>query len=181
MPMSHCDVIYHKPSYDDFYCACYSERANTNPINTNALFNDKVEVVQYNAALAITGCVRGTSREKLYDRRSFHRLSLYYKILNNLTPDKAAPEYLRIIIPDSIRRSYAMRADRDNVLPARTQKYNLIRFQLFEKIKKVISLVTLISPPYTINLFLYGNFSLDFRTNQQIVEHTINFIISSKI
>ena len=55
------DVIYHKPSCNDFYCAYYSERANT-----NAIFNDKIEAVQYNAALAITGCVRGTSREKLY-------------------------------------------------------------------------------------------------------------------
>ena len=99
-----------------FYCAYYSDRANTDPINTNALFNDKVEAVQYNATLAITGCVRGTSREKLYSELGltslydFHRLFLYYKILNNLTP-----EYLRIFIPDSIRRSYAMRIDRDNV------------------------------------------------------------------
>ena len=125
--LDYCDVIYHKPSYDDFYCACYSERAKTDPVNINAQFNDKIETVQYNAALAITGCVRGTSREKLYselgftsvyDRRRFHKLSLYYKILNNLTP-----EYLRILIPDSIRRSYAMRNDRVNVLPSRTQKY----------------------------------------------------------
>ena len=125
--LDYCDVIYHKPSYDDFYCACYSERAKTDPVNINVQFNDKIEALQYNAALAITGCVRGTSREKLYselgltslyDRRRFHRLSLYYKILNNLTP-----EYLRILIPDSIRRSYAMRNDRGNVLSARTQKY----------------------------------------------------------
>ena len=64
--LDYCDVMYHKPSYDDFYCACYSERAKTDPVNTNAQFNDKIEAVQYNAALAITGCVRGTSREKLY-------------------------------------------------------------------------------------------------------------------
>ena len=36
-------------------------------------------------------------------------------------------------------------------------QYNLIRSQLFEKLKKVISLVTLFSPSYTTNLFLYGN------------------------
>ena len=95
-------------------------KSQNRSVNTNAQFNDKIEAVQYNAALAITGCVRGTSREKLYselalaslyDRKRFHRLSLYYKILNNLTP-----EYLRIFIPDSIRRSYAMRNDRGNVL-----------------------------------------------------------------
>ena len=59
-------------------------------------------------------------------------------------------------------------------------QYNLIRSQLFEKLKKVISLATLISPSYPTNLFIYGNSSLHFRTNQQIIEHTINFIMSSK-
>ena len=82
--LDYCDEIYHKTSYDDFYCAYYSERANTDPINTNALFNDKVDAVQYNTALAITGCVHSTSREKLYSelgltslyvRRRLHRLS----------------------------------------------------------------------------------------------------------
>ena len=60
-----------------FNCAYYSERAKTDSISTNALFNDKCVAVhgllsssrpwavQYNAALAVTGCVRGISREKL--------------------------------------------------------------------------------------------------------------------
>ena len=43
-------------------------------------------------------------------------------------------------------------------------RYNLIRSQLFEKLKKVISLITLISPSYTTNLFLYGNSTVDFCT-----------------
>ena len=30
------------------------------------LFDQKLELIQYNAALAITGAIRGTSREKLY-------------------------------------------------------------------------------------------------------------------
>ena len=32
----------------------------------NVLFHQKLEQIQYNAALAITGAIRGTSREKLY-------------------------------------------------------------------------------------------------------------------
>ena len=52
-------------------------------------------------------------------------------------------------------------------------KYNLIRSQLFDNLKKVINLETS-------NLFLYGNSSLDFRTNKKIIELAINFIISSK-
>ena len=56
---------------------------------------EKLESVQYSAALAVTGTWRGTSREKLYaelgweslsSRRWSRRLILFYKIMNNLTP-----------------------------------------------------------------------------------------------
>ena len=125
--LDYCDVIYHKPTYDDFYSNYYSERAKSDPINTNYEFNNKIEAVQYNAALAITGCIRGTSREKLYselgltslyDRRRFHRLCLFYKIINYLTP-----EYLRQLIPDSIRRLQNTRTNRDGVVSTRTLKF----------------------------------------------------------
>ena len=125
--LDYCDVIYHKPTYDDFYSTYYSERSNTDPINTNFRFNNKIESIQYNAALAITGCIRGTSREKiynelgltsLYDRRRFHRLTLFYKILNDLTPG-----YLRYFIPESTRRLHNTRSNRDDVIPTRTQKF----------------------------------------------------------
>ena len=103
--LDYCDIIYHKPIYDDFYIQHYSDRAKSDPVFINHELTNKIESVQYNAALAITGCVRGMSREKLYselgltslyDRRRFHRLSLFYKILNQLTP-----EYLRRLIPVS--------------------------------------------------------------------------------
>ena len=54
-----------------------------------------LESVQYQAGLVVAGCWKGTSTTKLYnelgweslsDRRKFHRMSLYYKILNNETP-----------------------------------------------------------------------------------------------
>ena len=125
--LDYCDVIYHKPNYDEFYSQYYSERAKSDPVNTNCEFTNKIEVVQYNAALAITGCVRGTSREKLfselgltslYDRRRFHRLSLYYKILNQLTP-----EYFRCFIPEGTRRLLTTRTNRDDIMPTRTLKF----------------------------------------------------------
>lgn len=65
----------------------------------NVSFTQKLESIQYNACLAITGCFRGTSREKLYaelgietlaDRRYIRRLCFFYKIVNNFTP-----QYLR--------------------------------------------------------------------------------------
>ena len=34
--------------------------------SSNDAFSDKLETVQYNATLAITGAIKGTSREKLY-------------------------------------------------------------------------------------------------------------------
>ena len=70
---------------------------------TNASFSDKIESIQYNAALAITGAIRGTSKEKLYkelgleylnSRRWLKRLCLFYKILK-----KESPSYLFNYIP----------------------------------------------------------------------------------
>ena len=61
----------------------------------NATFVQKLESVQYSSCLAITGCFRGTSREKLYselgleslaDRRLSRRLLLFYKIINGFVP-----------------------------------------------------------------------------------------------
>ena len=51
-----------------------------------------VESVQYNASLAITGAIRGSSRENLYhelclespcDKRWYSKLYFYYKIQHN--------------------------------------------------------------------------------------------------
>ena len=57
---------------------------------------EKLESFQYSAALAVTGTWRGTSREKLYtelggeslsSRRWSRRLTLFYKFVNNLSPE----------------------------------------------------------------------------------------------
>ena len=61
--LDYCDIIYHKPTCDDFYSQHYSDRAKSDPVYINHEFTNKIESVQYNDALAITGCVRGTSRE----------------------------------------------------------------------------------------------------------------------
>ena len=62
--------------------------------NNNALVN-KLESIQYNSALAITGAIRGTSRDKLYkelgleylsSRSRFKRLSLFHKIIHTKSP-----------------------------------------------------------------------------------------------
>ena len=125
--LDYCDVIYHKPLFGVFSSKYYTERSKTDPVNKNYHFTNKIEEIQYNAALAITGCFRGSNREKLYselglislyDRRRFHCLSLFYKIKNNLTPD-----YLRNFIPNSIYRLHTTRSNRDEIVPARTLKF----------------------------------------------------------
>ena len=69
----------------------------------NKTFSEKLESIQYNACLAITGCFRGTSQDKLYrelgfeslaDRRYSCRMIFFYKIVNGL-----APAYLSNILP----------------------------------------------------------------------------------
>ena len=71
----------------------------------NSRLSDKIESAQYNAALAITGAIRGTSKEKLYqelgleflkDRRWLRRMSYLYKII---------PPYLYELIPP-LQRSH---------------------------------------------------------------------------
>ena len=65
----------------------------------NTSFHQNIESIQYNAALAITGAVRGTSREKLYQELSFEshqqKLCCLFKIINN-----QSPSYLFQLVPD---------------------------------------------------------------------------------
>ena len=74
---------------------------------------EKLESVQYSAALAVTGAWRGSSREKLYAvlgwealscRRWSRRLTLFYKIVNHLTP-----EYTLDPIPPLHQSQYSFR------------------------------------------------------------------------
>ena len=61
----------------------------------NSSFQQKIESVQHNACLTITGAIRGTSKEKLYDelgleslqlRRSFRKLCYFYKFYKHESP-----------------------------------------------------------------------------------------------
>ena len=61
----------------------------------NALFHQKLELLQCNACLAITRAIRGTSREKLYEELGLEslqlccwirKLSYFYKLFNSKYP-----------------------------------------------------------------------------------------------
>ena len=59
----------------------------------NESFHQRIKYIQYNAAIAITGAIRGTSSEKLYQelgleslrsRRWLRKVCLFYKIYKNV-------------------------------------------------------------------------------------------------
>ena len=101
------DVIYDQPS--------------------NKSFANKIESIQYNCALAITGAIKGTSREKLYrelgleylvQRRWFRRLSYFYRINSS-----KLPHYLFQLIP-TISHNYLTRNVNIPPLRCRTNFYS---------------------------------------------------------
>ena len=89
---------------------------------------EKIESVQYSAAIAITGTWRGTSRQKLYaelgweslsSRRWSRRLTLFYKFVNNLASD-----YTMDPIPQLHQSHYSLRKqDVVGRIMARTEKF----------------------------------------------------------
>ena len=79
---------------------------------------EKVERIQYQAALAITGAWQGSSRSKLYDelgwetlsdRRKFRRTLQIHKIINNNTIsylNEKLPHYYREMCSGNIRTTF---------------------------------------------------------------------------
>ena len=72
----------------DYGDVIYDQSYNNN-------FCQKMESIQYNAALAITGAIRGSSREKLYqelgleslrERRWYRKLCYFFKLIKNKSP-----------------------------------------------------------------------------------------------
>ena len=102
------DVIYHIPHTINLF---------DSSINLHPLM-EGIEKVQYHAALAITGCWRGSNQNSIYeelgweslsDRRWSRRLIQLYKIRNNLTPD-----YLENRLP--LFQGRSLRSDNDTNL-----------------------------------------------------------------
>ena len=84
--LDYYDVIYHIP-----HSIC---KVSPSVVFTNQMEN--LDSVQYSSALAVAGAWKGTSHEKLYNelgweslnlRRRSRRITLFYNIVNNLTPD----------------------------------------------------------------------------------------------
>ena len=81
--LDYCDIIYHIPSKQEQF-----------GVTLNSLM-EKVERIQYQAVLAVTGVWQGSNRSKLYDelgweplsnRRWCKRILHIHKIVSNETP-----------------------------------------------------------------------------------------------
>ena len=92
------------------------------------LFCEKLESVQYNAALAITGAIQGTSRDKIYQesvleflksRRWFKCLSRLFKIIK-----EEAPNYLTNLVPKCETNTRA----RSNGIPFLNGQKNIFQY-----------------------------------------------------
>ena len=79
----------------------------------NESFHAKLESLQYNATLAITGAIKGSSTEKIYEelgleslksRRWYRKMSFLYKVLKS-----ESPSYLFNTIPSSNNRQHQTR------------------------------------------------------------------------
>ena len=104
------DILYYKPN--------------------NENFQSKIEKVQYQACLAITGAIQGTSRENIYDELGLHSLAkrhwrsnaiFFYKIVNHLLPD-----YLYSYLDFYSQENYHLRAVSTTTIrpfPSRTKSF----------------------------------------------------------
>ena len=84
--LDYCDIIYHIPVISNEFDSSLTLNYQMNAI----------ERTQYQAALAVSGIWKGTNQDKIYEeigwetldqRRFFRRLTQFYKIMNNLTPE----------------------------------------------------------------------------------------------
>ena len=115
--LDYCDIIYHSPTI-------------SNDLNSSLSLNYKMDILestQYQAALAITGSWKGANLDKIYEelgwesldqRRIFRRLTMFFKIVNDLTPS-----YLRDPLPFQQGR-YRLRANcMINHIPCKNDKH----------------------------------------------------------
>ena len=96
----------------------------------NESFDKYLESIQYNAAIATTGAIKGTSSEKLFQelgleslksRRWLEKISLFYKIFH-----KKSSSYLFQLIPP-INNVYATRSSQGNKIWSFKTRHNFFR------------------------------------------------------
>ena len=94
---------------------------------TNDSFCKKLESVQYNAALAITGAIKGTSQVKLYKELGLESLTLTRKLRHLCTFYKikttGRPSYLFSLIPNTVHSYQTKTMDNVTKYQCRTEAF----------------------------------------------------------
>ena len=97
-------------------------------------FDKDLESIQFNATIAITGAIRGTSSEKLFQeldleslksRRWLRKLCLFYKIFH-----EKSPSYLSQLIPPN-NNVYATRSSQGNKISSFKTRHNFFKDSFF--------------------------------------------------
>ena len=114
--LDYCDIIYHEPS-----------TINQPPLGLSLTsLMEKIERIQYQAALAVSGSWQGSSRAKLYDelgweslsdRRRCRRILQVHKIENDNTPfylKGKLPAHHRPQVNGNIPKSFREQRSRTN-------------------------------------------------------------------
>ena len=100
----------------------------------NNSFHERLKSIQYNAVLAITGAIRGSSREKFYQelgfeshqqRQWYRKLCLFYKIIKK---KKKSPKYLFELMPTA-RQRYMTRCKKS--IPLLNVKHDYFKSSFF--------------------------------------------------
>ena len=135
----------------------------------NDSFHAKLESYQYKAALVMTGTVKGSSTEKLYQelgiedlrsRRWFRKLCLFYKIIKS-----ESPPYLFNLIPSSSRTHTTKNSD------------NITTFKVRHNFFKNSYFPSLIREWNKLDLKIHNSASLEI-----FKKHLLNFIrLNSKM
>ena len=110
--LDYADIIYDKPF--------------------NESFKTKIEMIQYRAALVITGAIKGTSRDRLYqeigletlaDRRWSLKIFLFHKMVNGLFPSYVQSRLNHY--NDGEYQTKSACQNKKNTLSGRTKAFNL--------------------------------------------------------
>ena len=125
--LDYCDFIYHIPELQPNENSTDMTGGNRTDIRLNYQM-EKLESLQAQAGLAVTGAWKGTNRDKINEelgweplhlRRWFRRLTVFYKIMHSLTP-----QYLVDPVPPTRRHLFGT-SIRNQLHPVRwrTQRF----------------------------------------------------------
>ena len=120
--LDYCDIIYHQPA-----------KVNQPPLGVTLTDPmEEIERIQYQAALAVTGAWKGSSRSKLYeelgweslsDRRRSRRTLQIHKIENNSTPS-----YLKEKLPPHHRSHVGVLKNSFHCYHYKTERFKMSFF-----------------------------------------------------